>query len=159
MPFFRNLSAAFLFCASVGLAQSAPVLNPASAKNLLSFTIGAEVIPSASFTPFNTPLSTPTTSRTITQSTSYALDLSYGRRLHAARRAEFWLDVPALVGPSHQIHNGYGSLPTSLATFYVTPSFRVALHTRNRFEPWLSAGGGYGLFETSDRFSNVIGNT
>ena len=120
------------------------VLSPLGAqeKNVLAFTIGSEFIPSNS-----TVLTSP---GKISDSHSLSLELSYDRELHRFGGHSLWLDVPALVGPNHKITNGNPLLPTSNATFYVTPSARFDLTSGRTITPWLSAGGGYGLFETSD---------
>lgn len=116
--------------------------------NQLGFNVGYEFIPSNSLTPAAAGAGNPN----INYTGSLALQLNYGRRIHDFRRAELWLDVPALVGPNHKISNGNPFLPTSNATFYVTPSARLAFPTRRAITPWVSLGGGYGLFETSDFF-------
>ena len=118
-----------------------------SQKNLLGFNIGGEFNPSNSLA-----APAPGANATITTSSSMALQLYYGRDLHSFRHTELWFDLPALVGPNHRISNGNASLPTSNATFYVTPSARLALPNRTPVTPWVSGGIGYGLFETSDFF-------
>ncbi len=115
-------------------------------KNELAFTVGGELIPSNS-------LASPASGvgPAITYSSSYALDLDYGRRIHTFRHTTLWLDVPAAVGPSHRIASSADLLPTNVATFFVTPSLRLELPDSHRVAPWLSFGGGYGLYETSSR--------
>ena len=123
-------------------------------KNQLGFSIGSEFVPSnslASAAAGNNP-------REIKSSNSLALELNYGREIHHFQRADLWLDVPALVGPNHKITNGNPLLPTSDATFYVTPSARLAFPLGRAWTPWVSAGGGYGLFETSDFFEGGANN-
>lgn len=115
----------------------------AQEKNLLAFTVGGE------FEPTNSLASAPSA---IQSSTSLSLELNYGREVHAFRHSELWLDVPALVGPNHRFTDTNAQLPTSNATFYVTPSARVAFPVARGVTPWASFGGGYGLYETSDRF-------
>ena len=148
MRMHRYTSALLLIAVSVS-AQS-PTHTP---KNLLGFNIGGEFNPSNS-------LAAPSAgaNSTINTSSSMALELYYGRTLHSFRRTELWLDIPALVGPNHRITNGNARLPTSNATFYVTPAARLTLPTRSPITPWISVGVGYGLFETSDYFFNGAGN-
>ena len=132
-------------------------LLPAAAqekKNQLGFSIGAEFVPSNSLAD---GVGTGGT-RDIQTSNSLALELTYGREVHRFQRADLWLDVPALVGPNHRITNGNPLLPTSVATFYVTPSARLAFPIGRAWTPWVSAGGGYGLFETSDFFEGGANN-
>ena len=125
-------------------------LQAQSPKNELAFTVGGEFIPSNSLAAG--------TSREIRYTSSMSLELTYGRALHTFKQAELGLDVPALVGPNHRINNGAALLPTSNATFYVTPSLRLSLPGDRAFTPWLSSGVGYGLFETSDYFFGGANN-
>ena len=135
-----SFAAAALLCCATTKAQQ---------KNQLGFLIGGEFIPSNRVVADGTP---------INYTGSLSLQLNYGRDLHHFRKGVLWLDVPALVGPNHRISNGNARLPTSNATFYVTPSARLALGEHGRLTPWLSAGAGYGLFETSDYFYGGTGN-
>ncbi len=127
---------ACLLCAT-GSAQT-------EKKNLLGFVVGGELIPS------NSLANPAATNRSIDYSSSLSLELNYGRRLFTLRHQAVWLDVPALVGPNHRITSSSASLPTSNATFYVTPSARLAFTQHGPVSPWVSAGFGYGLYETSD---------
>lgn len=136
------------------LLSSFPLQSSAQEKkNLLDFTIGGEFIPSNSLA-----ADVGTGSREIRYSSSMSLELNYGRQLYQFHRSELWLDVPALVGPNHRIANGDALLPTSNATFYVTPSARLAFPSAHGLTPWVSLGGGYGLFETSDYFAGGANN-
>jgi hypothetical protein len=70
-----------------------------------------------------------------------------------------WLEFPALAGPSHSIRSTNLATPVSVATFYLTPAFRVNFARRSTFSPWLSLGGGYTLFETSEQLRDGAKNT
>jgi hypothetical protein len=94
----------------------------------------------------------------VTFGKSEAFQLNYARRLFQGDKAALWLEFPALAGPSHEIRTANPATPVSVATFYVTPSFRVNIVPRARVSPWLSFGGGYSLFETSEAFSNGVQN-
>lgn len=121
-------------------------------KNLLGFVVGGEYIPSNSLAGANT------TNPKINYTSSLSLQLNYGRRLFSLHHQALWLDVPALVGPNHKIASSSPSLPTSNATFYVTPSARLAFAQHGPVSPWVSAGFGYGLFETSDLLQGGANN-
>lgn len=114
-------------------------------KNQLGFSVGGEFVPSNSLATAGGG-----GTREIKTSRSLSLELNYGREIHRFRHTELWLDMPALVGPNHRITNGNALLPTSNATFYVTPAARLTFPNGHAWTPWISFGGGYGLFETSD---------
>ncbi len=131
----------------------AGLLVPASAQtrdNELGLLIGSEFIPGNSISG--------TSSIPLRYGSSETFQLNYARKLRHYDKVALWLEFPALVGPSHPIKHNDPSLPTSLATFYVTPSFRVGLSSGSTFTPWLSFGGGYALFETSAKLSNGTPN-
>lgn len=135
-------------------ASSHSISAQALKKNQLGFLVGGEFISSNSLTPAAAGGANPK----IDSTRSLSLELNYGREVHDFRHASLWLDVPALVGPNHKIAASNPFLPTSNATFYVTPSARLAVDIKGPVTPWLSTGFGYGLFETSDSLGGGAGN-
>jgi len=72
-----------------------------------------------------------------------------------------FLEFPAFAAPSHSVSNASGAIPAtpvSLATFYITPSLRVNFKRQSRISPWVSFGGGYGLYEGSEKLANGVTN-
>ena len=132
------------------------VLLAQQRKNELGFNIGGEFIPSTSLTAVSPALAPVAPNVDYTRSLS--LELHYGRELKRFSRTDLWLDVPALVGPNHKIRSNSPQLPTSIATFYVTPGLRLAVPTHSPISPWASFGGGYALYETSDFLSGGRNN-
>ncbi len=131
----------------------APFALPAQTRpNQLGFNIGAEFIPG------NSLAADPLSPRPVTYTDSLSLELFYGRDLRRLGPARLSFDLPALVGPNHKIRNGDGSLPTSLATFYVTPGLRLSLPNHTSLTPWISTGAGYSLLETSDYLAGGASN-
>ncbi len=89
---------------------------------------------------------------------SEVFQVNYARRIVRGDKAALWFEVPAAAGPSHRIRTANPATPVSVATFYLTPSFRVNFAPRRPVSPWLSAGGGYSLFETSETYTNGAKN-
>jgi hypothetical protein len=131
--------------AGLVVAASAQTRN-----NELGLLIGAEFIRE------NSVLESP--SIPLRYGKSEAFQINYARRLRQNEKVGLWLEIPALAGPSHSINRANPQLPTSLATFYATPSFRVSFSPASTFTPWLSIGGGYALFETSVKLANGTSN-
>jgi hypothetical protein len=119
--------------------------------NEIGLLIGAEFIPESSVP------GTPAVS--VRYGNSEAFQINYAHRLVQKDKIGLWLEVPALAGPSHSINGGNPDLPTSLATFYATPSFRIKFSPASTFAPWLSFGGGYTLFETSAKLASGTRNS
>jgi len=132
------------------LAAQAQKNNDDNRKNELGFTIGGEAIPDTST---RTVPSAP-----INIGSSIAYQLHYARRLWKGNKASLFFEVPAVAAPSHDVSSTNAATPVSLATFYVTPSLRLNLRPAARLSPWLSFGGGYGLYEGSERFGNGLTN-
>jgi len=88
---------------------------------------------------------------------SEVFQLNFAHRL-LGTNTQLWFEIPAAAGPSHSVRSAAPNTPNSLATFYVTPSFRVNFAAQRTFSPWLSFGGGYALFEGSERLRNGFDN-
>lgn len=132
-----------------------------SKKNELGLTIGAEVIPQQSFR-FGTPA---TNLANVKPGSSVVFGFNYARRLRTGQKAALYLEFPIFAGPSHALSYKFAPVPvspapvpTSLATLYITPSFRVNFKPENRVSPWLSFGGGYAFYEGSEKVGGGISN-
>jgi hypothetical protein len=117
--------------------------------NQLGLMIGAEFIPDHS--------TATVPSLPVEIGNSEVFQLNFAHRL-AGTNTQIWFEVPAAAGPSHSVRSDNPNTPNSLATFYATPSFRVNFAAQHRFSPWLSFGGGYALFEGSERLRNGLDN-
>jgi len=128
------------------VAGEAQKNNDDNRKNEFGFTIGGEVIPDTS--------TKTTPPAPINIGSSIAYQLHYARRLWKGDKAALFFEVPAVAAPSHDVSSLNVATPISLATFYVTPSFRLNLRPSARLSPWLSFGGGYALYEGSELLRN-----
>jgi len=70
-----------------------------------------------------------------------------------------WKKVPALAIPLQDITSSNGIVPRNYDSFFVTPGLRVKLAPSQRVSPWLSAGGGYALFDESANRMDGTHNT
>lgn len=111
----------------------------ASDKNELSLLLGATVTPSLKIAGGG--------SLDVGSGTTF--QLNYARRLASFRNIDLHLEVPALAIPLQKIHASNGALPANYDSFFVTPALRVHFSPAHRVSPWLSAGGGYALFDES----------
>jgi hypothetical protein len=146
---FKIIGLAILF-AVVIVAAAVGQKGSAENKNEFGFTIGGELIPdNATQSSASVPINI---------GSSVAFQLHYAHRLLAAERASLFFEVPASAAPSHTLTSTNLATPVSLATFFVTPSFRVSFRPTSRVSPWLSFGGGYALYEGSEALGNAAVN-
>jgi hypothetical protein len=117
--------------------------------NQLGLLVGAEFIPD------HTTATTP--SVPVKLGNSEVFQLNFAHCLYG-KNTQLWLEIPAAAGPSHAVRSTDPNTPKSLATFYATPSIRVNFRAQKTFSPWLSFGGGYALFEGSEKLQNGLGN-
>ncbi len=119
-------------------------------KNELGLTIGAEFIPAIEANATRLDLSN-----------SVIFGVNYARRLRSTSNTALFLEFPVAAAPSHSVVRAGSAtppVPTSLATLYITPALRVNFARRSRISPWLSLGGGYGLYEGSELLSDGTPN-
>jgi hypothetical protein len=78
---------------------------------------------------------------------SFALNYSHS----FVRRSlyELSLEVPLAVSLDTDLNSGTNLVPASYKAFFLTPSGRLNLLPDAAVSPWVSAGGGYGLFKES----------
>ncbi|MBI2681764.1 MAG: hypothetical protein HYX26_00840 [Acidobacteriales bacterium] len=139
------LSVMFVLLSAAAFAQN----DGDDKKNELGLTIGAEIVPSVE-----------ANGTRLDFSSSVVFGVDYARRLKAGKNIALYLEVPFVAAPSHSVTAGTTILPplpatpTSLATLFVTPGLRVKFARKSAFSPWVSFGGGYGLYEGSERLSN-----
>ena len=140
----RHLWVIVLLLGAVATAQD-------DKKNELGLLLGIEFVPS------NTLAAAP--GGPVTFGKSEVFQVNFARRLFRGEKAALWLEFPALAGPSHTVRAANLATPVSVATFYLTPSFRVNFVPKGKLSPWVSFGGGYSLYETSETFVSGAPNT
>ena len=134
-----------LVCLAFALAQSQAQTNR---KNELGLLLGATVTPQ-----LKASAPTPTN---IEIGSGITFQLTYARQLSRRRNASFYLEVPALAVPLQNIKTLLGAAPRNYDSFFVAPGLRLKLVPHARVSPWLSAGGGYALFdESAERVSGT----
>jgi len=128
---------------------------PGDARNQIGLTAGIEMIPS-------------TTSGGVDLdfSNSVVFGVDYARRLPGGGSSRFYFEVPFSAAPHHSIDTASASTPGSMATLFVTPSFRVNFLPAAAVSPWVSVGAGYALYQGSanlrdgtknpSRFASVV---
>lgn len=75
--------------------------------------------------------------------------VTYARRLSETSELAWYLEFPAAAIPLQDLSAANGATPRNYDSFFVTPALRVRFRARSTVAPWLSAGGGYALFDES----------
>jgi hypothetical protein len=109
-------------------------LSLAQEKNELGLLLGAEFIPRAATA----------SKQKLSFGRSIAYSVDYARRLSGGVAA-LLLEFPFAAAPSHKVESAQLYAISSLATLFVTPSFRARVCEPCARIPWLSGGFGYGL--------------
>lgn len=81
-------------------------------------------------------------------------EANYGRHLLNTGVFRVTLEVPAVFNPNEKLHFAGSNTPRSFASYFVTPSARVALLPSGAVAPWISVGGGFGHFSLSSRLES-----
>jgi len=136
----RALLVSVLLVGSSAIAQS---------HNELGLLLGVESIPDHS---------TSSTSFPIGFSRSSSLQVTYARGLLTGDKAALLIEVPVVASPSHSVTSTARNTPVSLATLYATPGLRLLIAPDRALSPWISAGGGYGFFENSEKLASGVPN-
>jgi hypothetical protein len=121
----------------------------AQSRNELGLLLGVEIIPDHSTVAPSAP---------ITFGKSSSLQATYAHRAVGGEHAALFFEVPFVASPSHSVSSSVQGTPVSLATLYVTPGLRLAILPDKLPSPWLSVGGGYGLYESSEKLENGVPN-
>jgi hypothetical protein len=80
---------------------------------------------------------------------SLSFALNYGRLFRQWGIFGLSLEVPFAVSPDTDLNSGTNLVPSSYKAFFITPSARLNFFSGEGVSPWVSFGGGYGLFKES----------
>jgi hypothetical protein len=87
---------------------------------------------------------------------------NYGRRFLDTGFVGLTLEIPAVFNVDEKLNSGTNATPRSYKSIFVTPSVRLNLFSANWVSPWVSFGGGWAYFKTSDQaqyYGPYLGNT
>ena len=129
-----GLIALVLFAATMAEGQQ-------SSKNEIGLLLGATVTPAV-----QTEAPVP---GKLSIGSGITFQLNYARRLVTRERWALYLEVPAVAVPLQEIGASAGVIPRNYDSFFVTPAARLKFAPGSKIEPWVSAGGGYALFDES----------
>lgn len=132
---FRRAGVIFVVALLLASAQTQD-----SRKNELGFLIGGTITPAVSL---------PGSSGSINVGTGTTFQLTYARRLTESSDLSWYIEFPAVAIPLQDVTSTNGTTPTNYDSFFVAPSLRFKFRPRESIAPWLSAGGGYALFDES----------
>jgi len=111
-----------------------------SANNELGLILGATRTPS---------LTIAGNGGSIEVGTGISFQVTYARQLMVSDTLAWYLEFPAVAIPLQDVSNPDGATPLNYDSFFVAPSLRLKFRPRGSVAPWLSAGGGYALFDES----------
>jgi hypothetical protein len=127
------------------------------ARNELGLSIGAEIVPDTETTAGIVGIG-PITPARQQLSTSVVFGVNYARKLAEGEAAAWYLEFPIAAAPSHNVTSTVSFASIGQATLFITPAVRAQFRPKTTFQPWLSFGGGYALFEGSEELANGTTN-
>ena len=128
-------------CYYVGLlALTVMSAQAEDAKNELGLLLGATRTPSIAIA---------VSGGSIEVGAGLTFQLTYARRLSDNGHLAWYLECPALAIPLQDVKSSIGATPKNYDSFFVAPSLRLKFGRQKSIAPWLSAGGGYALFDES----------
>lgn len=125
------------------LLLAAVPLAAAGQSNELAFTLGLISSP-------DRQVAGPAQGR-IPTTAGTAFQVNYGRRLAGGGVAALLFEVQFLASPLREVESANPLLTRDYATLYLTPGLRLKFNPRGTVAPFVSAGGGYALYEQSER--------
>lgn len=89
-----------------------------------------------------------------------ALQADYGYRVYGGseKPVAVYASVHFLASPLRQVASGNGTVTRDVASLYVTPGVIVKFGANNRVVPWVTGGGGWGVYEHSTTLLNGAAN-
>ncbi len=123
----------------------------ADRKNVLGLLLGATVAPALQ--------TVEPTGGNVEIGSGITFQLNYARHLSTSRSVALYFEIPALAVPLQNISAPNGAVPRNCDSFFVTPALRIKLVPHASVSPWLSAGGGYALFDESAKRIDGTHNT
>jgi hypothetical protein len=88
-----------------------------------------------------------------------SFDVNYSRRLRKYFWGELSAEVPVIINLDEDLNYGSNQIPKEYSSYFITPAARVTFIPDLAFSPWLSFGGGFGIFHSSDKLLYFGANT
>lgn len=122
----------------LGALTAVPAIAQDEAHNQLGLTLGAAFIPDL----------TTTGGADIDFSNSLVFGVTYARRMtHGS--TSLYFEIPGRAAGSHRVESRDANVVRNLATAFITPGLRANFRADSAVSPWISAGLGWGLYETA----------
>ena len=74
----------------------------------------------------------------------------YARRLRGYRWGVLWVEAPVIYNPDEDLNYFLNQIPKQYSSVFITPAVRVNFLENLAFSPWISFGGGLGIFVASN---------
>jgi len=91
---------------------------------------------------------------TLRQDSGTAWQANYAYRIIDAKLAALSIGVHFLANPGRDISSSNSTVPQNLASLYITPGVVLKFLPGAKIEPWVTVGGGYAQYESSDSLLN-----
>jgi hypothetical protein len=129
------------------LVAAAIVVAPARAqKHELAFSLGGIPDQTRSF-------QSPATGK-VQISSGRSFGINFARGLVHSDVAALYGEIEFVAIPNRSVTAANALVPQNYASLYLAPGLRLKLFPHRRLAPWIAAGGGYALYQQSEKLSN-----
>ena len=142
-----------LVIAALLLSAGAMTAFAQDEKNELAGTIGKSIIGDQVTPDTSTPF------HTVHFGHGVSFNVNYSRRVRKYFWGELSAEVPVIVNLDEDLNYGTNQIPKEYSSYFITPAARVNFIPDLALSPWLSLGGGIGLFHASDKLLYFNSNT
>jgi hypothetical protein len=119
----------------------------AAQKNEIAGGIGRTLLNDQAIQPAATPL----LNNFVRFGSGTTFEINYARHLKGNDFARLDLEVPFVGNPDEDLGSGNAAVPSSYASYFITPALRGKIFAENTLQFWASLGGGLGRFGFSDK--------
>lgn len=88
-----------------------------------------------------------------------SFDINYARRLRSYLWGDLSAELPVIVNFDEDLNYGTNQIPNQYSSYFITPAARVNLIPNLAISPWISLGGGIGIFHASNQLLHFGTNT
>jgi uncharacterized membrane protein YgcG len=134
----RSTAAALSLLAVCSLSAQPPAQIDNNEKKEFALSIGA--LSGTSPSPAGGPLAV---------GSGFTVQANFAGKIRDLKWANLYWEVDGLAAPIRHLAGTPVTATSAIHSYYLTPGLRLQFVPKERFSPWVAAGGGYGFYDSS----------